>query len=273
MNTRLSTVDVDGARVAFHVDGTGPALVLVHGTGGNAESNWAGVTASLGASRMVVRPNYSGSGETSDGGGPLTIAVLAAQVVAAASAAGALPFDLVGFSLGSAVATFIASEYPGAVRSLILLAGFVKSDARQDMQFRLWRDLIDADRSAMARLMLLSGFSPAHLARLDAATMSALIEDTLAAVNWPGMRRQVELDLAIDVRDYARRVNVPTLVIGCEHDQMVPVAHARELATLIPAARYAEMRCGHLALTENPHEFVGLVLDFLPAPVDGRDQR
>lgn len=43
--------------------------------------------------------------------GPLTVAVLAAQVVAAASAAGAVPFDLVGFSLGSAVATFIAAEY------------------------------------------------------------------------------------------------------------------------------------------------------------------
>lgn len=263
MTTRVSTVDVDGAQVVFHVDGTGPGLVLVHGTGGDAESNWAGVVATLGVGRMVVRPNYSGSGETSDDCGPLTVAVLAAQVVAAASAAGAVPFDLVGFSLGSAVATFIAAEYPDVVRSLVLLAGFVETDARQELQFGLWRDLIDADRSAMARLMLLSGFSPAHLAGFDTASLSTLTEDVVAAVNWSGMRRQVELDLVVDTRDQARRIELPTLIIGCERDQMVPIAHAKELAALIPGARYAQMSCGHLALMESPDEFVGLVLDFL----------
>lgn len=270
MNARASTVDVGGARVVFHVDGTGPALVLVHGTGGDAESNWASVVESLGVERMIVRPNYSGSGETSDDGGPLTVEALAAQVVAAASAAGAVPFDLVGFSLGSAVATFIAAEYPEAVRSLILLAGFVATDARQTLQFGLWLDLIDADRSAMAQLMLLSGLSPTYLAGLDTASIDTMIDDVVAAVNWPGMRRQVELDLTVDVGDQARRVNVPALVVGCEHDQMVPVAHARRLAALIPGARYAEMGCGHLAVMENPEEFVGLVLDFLRTPVDGR---
>jgi hypothetical protein len=75
MTARVSTVDVDGAQVVFHVDGTGPGLVLVHGTGGDAESNWAGVVGPLGVGRMVVRPNYSGSSETSDDGGPLTVAV------------------------------------------------------------------------------------------------------------------------------------------------------------------------------------------------------
>lgn len=49
------------------------------------------------------------------------------------------------------------------VRWLVLLAGFVETDARQELQFRLWRDLIDADPFAMARLMLLSGFSAAYL--------------------------------------------------------------------------------------------------------------
>ncbi|WP_233214759.1 alpha/beta fold hydrolase [Mycobacterium sp. 4858] len=266
MNTRVSSVDVEGARVVFHVDGTGPGLVLAHGTGGDAESNWSGVVAPLGVGRMVVRPNYSGSGQTTDDGGPLTVAGLAAQVVAASTAAGAVPFDLVGFSLGSAVATFIAAEYPHAVRSLVSLAGFVDTDARQKLQFEIWRDLIDADRSAMARLMLLSGLSSKHLNQLDPASIQALTADVVAAVDWPGMRRQIALDLTVDVRDQAQRIYVPTLVIGCEHDQMVPVAHARALAALIPTARYAEMSCGHLALMENPDKFVDLVLDFLAAP-------
>lgn len=273
MSTYVSVVDVEDARVAFHVDGTGPGLVLVHGTGGDAESNWAGVVAPLGVGRMVVRPNYSGSGQTTDDGAPLTVAGLAAQVVAAATAAGAVPFDLVGFSLGSAVATFIAAEYPHTVRSLVTLAGFVETDARQRLQFEIWRDLIDIDRSAMARLMLLSGLSPKYLNQLDPASLQALTTEVVAAVDWPGMRRQIDLDLTVDVRDQAQCVNVPTLIIGCEHDQMVPAAHARELAALIPTARYAEMDCGHLAVKENPDTFVDLVLDFLAAPGKHDHQR
>jgi pimeloyl-ACP methyl ester carboxylesterase len=67
----------------------------------------------------------------------------------------------------------------------------------------------------------------------------------------------------MDVRDQARRIKKPVLVIGCTHDHMVPAAHARQLASLIPGARYAEMTTEHLAALEQPAEFVALVSDFL----------
>ncbi|MGO4683533.1 alpha/beta fold hydrolase [Hyphomicrobium sp. 2TAF46] len=260
----MPVVEVDGAKVAFRVDGSGPGLVLVHGTGGNSETNWSQLVGRLPESRTVVRPDYSGSGETIDDGGPLTVAVLAAQVVAAAEQAGATPFDLVGFSLGAAVATYIAAEYPNLVRSVVLLAGFVSStDARQAMQFELWRDLIRTDRRAMARFILITGFSPDFLSGLSRAAISEAVDEIVANNNWDGMARQVELDLTIDVRDQAQRIARPALVIGCVHDHMVPSARARELAALIPNARYVEMETGHLAPLEQPEEFARLVLDFL----------
>jgi 3-oxoadipate enol-lactonase len=260
----MPVVEVDGAKVAFRVDGSGPGLVLVHGTGGNSETNWSQVVGHLTEHRTVVRPDYSGSGETIDNGRPLTVAALAAQVVAAAEQAGAAPFDLVGFSLGAAVATYIAVEYPDFVRSVVLLAGFLSStDARQTMQFELWRDLIHTDRRAMAGFILITGFSPNFLSRLGHAGISEAVSEIIANNNWEGMARQVELDLTIDVRDQAQHIAKPTLVIGCLHDHMVPSAHARELATLISGARYAEMTTCHLAPLEAPDEFARLVLDFL----------
>jgi 3-oxoadipate enol-lactonase len=260
----MPVVEVDGARVAFRVDGTGPGLVLVHGTGGNSETNWSQLVGRLSESRTVVRPDYSGSGETIDEGGPLTVAMLAAQVVAAAKEAEATPFDLVGFSLGAAVATYIAAEYPELVRSVVLLAGFVSSaDARQTMQFELWRDLIRTDHRAMALFILITGFSPDFLSGLGHAAIGEAVNEIVADNNWAGMARQVELDLTIDVRDQARRIARSALVIGCTHDHMVPPAHARELADLIRGARYVEMATGHLAPLEKPDEFADLVLDFL----------
>ncbi len=190
--------------------------------------------------------------------------MLAAQVVAAAQAAGAVPFDLVGFSLGASVATFIAAEYPTLVRSVVLLAGFASSaDPRQKMQFDLWRTLIRSDRESMARLLLLSGFSPDFLSGMGHAVIDGIIATVIRNTNWDGMARQVALAQITDVRAQARRITRPTLVIGCTHDSMVPCPHVRALAALIPGAQHAEMETGHLALLEQPDRFLALAIPFL----------
>jgi pimeloyl-ACP methyl ester carboxylesterase len=91
---------------------------------------------------------------------------------------------------------------------------------------------------------------------------------SLAAKNWEGVRRQIDLDLAVDIHGTAAHVVAPTLVVGCRQDQMVPPAHARALAARIPGAGYAELDCGHLALLERPDALLALVEPFLAAAED-----
>lgn len=259
----MPSVEVDGAQVAYRVDGSGPGLVLVHGTGGNAETNWGAMVDRFKGSYTVVRPDYSGSGDTTDDGGPLSLAQLAEQVVAAAKDAGAVPFDLVGFSLGSAVATYIAAEYPELVRSVVLVSGFVSSaDARQVVQFALWSDLIRTDVTSMARIMLLSGFSAEFISSMGDETVGGLIKQIVATMQWEGMARQVELDTVIDVTDQARRIDKPTLVVGCTHDQMVPIHHARALAGLITGSSFEEIESGHVVPQERPEDLAAMIRAF-----------
>lgn len=260
----MANVEIEGAQVTYLVDGSGPGLVLVHGTGGNANTNWDQVVERFSQHRTVVRPNYSGSGETTDRGGALATEQLAAQVVATAKAAGAVPFDLIGFSLGAGIATFIAAEYPEFVRSVVLLAGFLSGeDSRLSLQFNLWRDLIHSDRHVLARLVLLTGFSPDFLAGLSETDIDQSVDEIVRSNNWEGMGRQVDLDLTIDVRDQAQRIAKPVLVIAATHDHMVPPSHARELAKQIPGAVYEEMPTGHLVPLESPDEFASIALQFL----------
>ncbi|TCL03132.1 alpha/beta fold hydrolase [Sodalis ligni] len=260
----MAVIAIDGAKVSYRVDGHGPGLVLVHGTGGNGESNWGHLVERLVPYWKVVRPDYSGSGETADDGQPLTVQALAAQVVAAAWAANATPFDLVGFSLGASLAAYIAAEYPDDVRAVVLLAGFASGeDGRMQLEFGLWRDLIRNDRRAMARMVLLTGFSPVFLTGLSPRKIEENIDAIITGNQWEGMARQVELNLILDVSDQIKRIAKPTLVIGCTQDQMVPLDHARTLAEAIVGARYAELDSGHLAPLERPDEFVQLVTTFL----------
>jgi 3-oxoadipate enol-lactonase len=257
-------VEVDEATVAFQVDGAGPALILLHGAGGNSETNRSQLIGRLSKCHTVVRPDFSGSGETVDDGRPLTVAMLAAQAVAAADLAGATPFDLVGFTFGATVATCLAAEYPHLVRSVILLAASSTSaDARQTLQIELWRDLIRTDRKALARLLLFTGFAPDFLAKMDYPTVLQFIEEIVARSNWDGLARQLELLLTQDVRDQARRINKPTLATGCTHDYLVPPAYTQGLVDLILNERYLEIATGHLATLESPHLVANCILDFV----------
>ncbi|MBB6146783.1 pimeloyl-ACP methyl ester carboxylesterase [Silvibacterium bohemicum] len=260
----MAIVEIEKSVVEYLVDGSGPGLVLVHGTGGSAEANWGHLVDRFARHWTVIRPNYSGSGNTTDAGGSFSVEQLAGQVLAAAKAAGKVPFDLVGFSLGAAVAVVVAARAPDLVRSLVLIAGFADStDSYLKLEFSLWRELIVQNRPALARLFLLTGVSHGFLANLSEAEIEASASSIVAETNWDGLARQVELDLTLDVRDHVRSITRPTLVIGCTHDCIVPVRHPQLLAATIPEAEYTELATGHLAALEQPEAFATAIETFL----------
>ena len=260
----MAYTEVGGTQVHYLVDGQGPGLILIHGTGADARSNWEHLVADLVADNTLLRPDYSGSGGTRDDEGPLSLPLLASQVMAAADAAGLDAFDVAGYSLGACIAVQMAADHPGRVRSLTLLGGLISGDdVRLQLEFGLWQHLIHTDRPALARLILLTGFSPDFLASWSPQQIEETLQLILEGNWWEGMARQVALDLTLDIRALLPAVSCPTLVIGCEHDQMVPPAHARALAAAIARARYAELPAGHLAPLECPGAFVSMLRDFV----------
>ena len=77
-------------------------------------------------------------------------------------------------------------------------------------------------------------------------------------------RQQRALLARPDIGPAIAAVRVPTLVAVGEHDRICLPADARQLAALIPAARFHEIRnCGHLAPIERPGEVTMLLRDWL----------
>jgi Alpha/beta hydrolase family len=124
-------------------------------------------------------------------------------------------FDLVGHSLGAAIAIELAATSADLVRSIIVVAGFSwGAEPRLKLQFELWLDLLRTNRDAFLRLLLLSGLTPAFVSRVGTSTIEGMIQAYKPLANWQGIARQVELDLAVDVRGQAGSVTSPTLVIN-----------------------------------------------------------
>jgi pimeloyl-ACP methyl ester carboxylesterase len=143
----------------------------------------------------VIRPNYAQPVIGTDSADARRASDFADRVVAAAGAGGGHRFDLVGFSLGAAVATFIAAKYSEMVRSLVLVSGFSYGrDPRMKLQFNLWLHLARTDKIALVKLFLVSGLSREFLSAFDENTIDGIIQSFVATSDWPLVEQNIKVE-------------------------------------------------------------------------------
>ena len=74
----------------------------------------------------------------------------------------------------------------------------------------------------------------------------------------------LELELFGDAQPFLPRVTMPALVLHRRGDRAVPIARGRELAALLPNARFVAIDGGgHIPLTDHRVEVEGEVRTFL----------
>jgi pimeloyl-ACP methyl ester carboxylesterase len=64
-----------------------------------------------------------------------------------------------------------------------------------------------------------------------------------------------EMNASVDVTDLAGKVTVPTLVIHCQGDRMVPLEEGRRMAALIPGSRFVTLEGNNHTLIEGTPAF------------------
>lgn len=258
----MPTISTSGTTVSYTTFGEGPGLVFVAGTGLPAQVNFGHLVGAFDSRRTVVLPDYAGSGETTDAGVPLTVALLAEQIAAATSAAVEGPVDLVGYSLGAVIAAAVAATRPELVRRLVLVAGWPDpDDARHQLAIDLWLRLERTDHDLFNRFLQLTCLSAPFLSGLGTEGVNQLVAGGPPIT--AGMRQHMELDLRADIRDLLPKITAPTLVIGLTRDQVIPVERVRLLHESIADSRYAEIDSGHLVVFEQAEQLVATLQDFL----------
>src|SRR5690606_37479192 len=101
--------------------GEGEPVVLLHG-GSGSWNHWVrNIAALVAAGRQVWIPDLPGSGQSARPPSGVDAAALPVPIASAQrELLGDAPVDMVGFSFGSMVATFIAAQWPRRVRRLVL---------------------------------------------------------------------------------------------------------------------------------------------------------
>jgi pimeloyl-ACP methyl ester carboxylesterase len=246
----MGTVRVGNVDVAYAVEGRGEPVVLVHGTTSSAQASWLQVTPVLAERFTVIGPDLPGSGGTvAPLDKPLELDDIAEQTLAAATDAGAERFHLAGWSLGAVVAAAVAARAPDRVRTLALVCGWVRTDARFRFTLDLWRRLIETDPDLFARYAFADGLTAGSFEAFGVEGVESLLP-TVSTELAPGSLAQIELDGRIDLSDRLASITSPTLVIGGSEDRWTSIDESRRLAADIRGARLVELPCGHLIPTE-----------------------
>jgi pimeloyl-ACP methyl ester carboxylesterase len=192
------------------------------------------------AARLLRRPYRT----------PYTLADIADDGIAVLDALDIARAHVLGMSMGGMIAQHIAVRHPTRLQSLTLMS---TSSGRLGLPL---------PSSKVLQLML---SRPNQRTSLDAATTYLVrLFGAIGSPNFPTPREEmlrrarasllraptgtgVARQLAAIISDgdrtpFLRRIVAPTLVMHGTHDAMVPLAHGRQLAAVIPGARLHTVR-------------------------------
>jgi 3-oxoadipate enol-lactonase/4-carboxymuconolactone decarboxylase len=247
----MARMTVNGVELAFEVAGPegAPWIAFSNSLGGTIEM-WDGVVERLAARYRCLRYDTRGHGRSGTSSRPISIADLAADLVALLDYVGATTAEIVGLSLGGMTAQALASSFPLRARSLTLIATAPHMPPPEP-----WRE-----RAATVRTHGMTAVADAVIARWFTtsfyATSPKLVErvrERFLASDPEGYARCAEAIAAMDLRPRLDRISAPTLVMGGSDDQVVPPPVAEDLRTRIKGAELVVLpRASHLMSVERP---------------------
>jgi len=249
----------DGVRLSYAVTGEGPPLVraanwMTH-LGYDIESPvWKHWVRDLSENRQFIRYDERGCGLSDWNATDFTFEDWVADLESVVEALGLEQFPLLGVSQGGAVAVAYAARHPERVSRLVLCSAYArgravrasgedeKRAAALDLELARvgWGRDDPAFRQVFAAQFLPDG------TRSDWAAFDQLQRRTTSPEN---AVRFLEEFGRIDVRELARDVSCPTLIMHSRDDHRVPLRFGEELASLIPDSRLVSLSSNNHLLT------------------------
>ena len=261
----MQTVRRGELEIAYWRDGQGTPVMWIQGLNADHTAWLSQVLAFRDRYDCLALDNrdVGRSGRATD---TYTLAEMADDVRAVLDHAAVDDAHVVGLSLGGAIAQELALRSPEWVRSLTLVSTFAHPDARLTAILEAWRAIYpilgpsDFARQSWPWLFSSSFFErPNNLRNLQRYADNAPHPQEADA-----FVRQAGVTLGEDRSERLAELRIPTLVMGGAADALVPPYLMRELAEIIPGARYVELPgVGHSANIEGRTEFNRIVGEFL----------
>jgi len=245
-------IEIDGGRIHYLDEGSGPPLLLIHGLGGQMRHFTYALLERLKSNYRVVIVDRPGSGySTRPANASATIDAQAATIARFAQALGLQRPLIVGHSLGGAIALSLAVHHAEAVGGLVLLAPATHAQNNVPAMFRglairseLLRQLVGWTLAvpmsiAYGELVLKVVFAPDPVPADYAKKGGGLL--ALRPRNFIGASRDLiaVVDHFGDMPARYGSLTIPVGILFGAGDRVLdPAAHGEALAKKLPAADF-----------------------------------
>jgi len=244
------------------LDGPPDAPVLVlSGSLGTVLSMWDPHAATLGERFRVLRYDLRGHGGSAVPPGPYAMSELGEDLLALMDEVGIERAALCGLSIGGMISMWVAAHHPDRVQRLVACCTSAKLGPPE-----VWHERVAAVRAggieSIADAVLERWFTPAFAEAHP--ELIARMRAQLVATPPEGYIGCCEAIAAMDLTGDLPQITAPTLVLAAEQDLATPPEHGRQIAELIPGARFQTVSPGaHIATVERPDVTTAMILRFL----------
>jgi len=253
--------NVKDIEMYYELTGEGDPLLLIHGLGSSTR-DWEEQVPFFSEKYQVITIDLRGHGKTDKPKGPYSIKMFAEDIAELLKKLGITSTHVLGISLGGGVAFQFAIDFPGLVRSLVIVnAGIEYPMDSFKMKFELFK------RTFIVKLISMKKMGEVLAPRLFIKPEQEELRKKLIE-RWAENDKKAYLAAmnalkGWSVRDQLNKINFPTLVIGSDEDY-TSSSVKEEYTALIPKARFIEIEdVRHAVPFEKPKEFNKIVMDFL----------
>lgn len=256
---------INQLNLAYTDEGSGPAVVLIHGFP-LCRAMWqAQIPALVDAGYRVVAPDLRGFGESEAPTSGYSIDVFADDVAALMSYLGIGRAVVGGMSMGGYVLLNLLERHADKIAGAAFLLTRCNADDAAGKARR--KDLAEKVRAGQ-RQVVEDAFAEVLFAPQTRQSQPQLVNDVRAWMKATPAAGMAGALLAMGERpDYCGRLpefRTPALVMGGELDQIVPPATIDPFADALPnSSRCIIPAAGHMANLENPDAFNACLLNFV----------
>jgi pimeloyl-ACP methyl ester carboxylesterase len=277
-------VQLHGHRVIYHMIGSGPPVVLIHGMV-NSSRHWREVALGLADRYTVIAPDLIGHGDSATPRGDYSLGAHAACIRDLLAVLGVERATIVGHSLGGGVAMQFFYQFPQRTERLVLVSSGGLGHEVSPLLRSATLPGVPALLALAAHPRLLSGLRRAGDRLCESGSRQGVylqaIARALRPLEQPGARTAFlhTLRAVIDIR--GQRVSatdrlyllagMPTLIVWGERDHTIPPAHGLAAHHAAPGSRFETLpAAAHFPHLEDAAGLTAILAEFIAATEPAR---
>jgi len=247
-------IKVNGANIIYFQAGSGPPLILLPSGGGRGRE-YKDLFPLLAPFFTVYTLDYPGFGRSDEIKWVDGVEKIGEFIPFWLNSLGIMNFYLEGFSMGGIIALLIAIRESVRVKKLCVIA--TASGKINNVP------IISPVGLNLKEILAYFYHRPEVKERIINERLSTEEKKEIHRSSETFSKMAKNSKVFINITDQLSSIRCPTLVIGAENDQVIPIAYPKEIQRNIPGARWkSHPETGHFIIVEKPDDLAQDLIHF-----------